>query len=141
MRIEHSTEIAAPVSEMWKLTLDVEQWPDITPTVTTVERLDDGPMAVGSRAMVKQPGQRRRTWTVTALEPERRFVWSTTMLGTTMSGGHHLAPCKAGTTNTLTVDIEGPLSGLVGRLFRRPIAKAIAAENEGFKTAAQRSNH
>jgi len=36
--------------------------------MTSVERLDDGPITLGSRARVKQPGQRPAVWTVTELE-------------------------------------------------------------------------
>jgi uncharacterized membrane protein len=138
MRIEDSVEITAPVARVWELTLDVESWPQHTPTMTSVERLDTGPLGVGSRAQVKQPGQRAKVWTVTALEPERTFAWSTKSMGMTMTGTHALDAGKTGTTNTLTVEIEGPFSSLIGALLRRPIAKAIAQENHGFKTAAER---
>ena len=137
MRIEHSIDIAAPVERVWELTLDVEAWPQHSSTITSVERLDDGPLAVGSTARVKQPAQPTRIWTVTALEPTRRFAWATRAMGTTMTGGHELAPTEGGMRNTLTVDIEGPLAPLVGLLIRRPIRKAISTENEGFKSAAE----
>lgn len=137
MRIEHTTEIAAPVSTVWELTLDVESLPEITPTITEVERLDDGPIGVGSATRLKQPGQRPRVWTVTELEPEHRFAWSTRVLGTEMTGAHVLSVSESGTKNTLTVDIDGPLAPIVGALVRRPILKAIATENQGFKEAAE----
>lgn len=139
MRIEHSLEIAAPVARVWELTLDVEAWPDLTPTITRVEWLGDPPIAVGSQARIKQPAQRAKVWTVTALEPERRFAWATRSLGLTMTGTHDLAASNAGTINTLSIDLEGPLARLVGTLFRRAIRKAITTENEGFKAAAERA--
>lgn len=138
MRIEHTIEIDAPIERVWALTLDVEAWPEHTPTLTRVERLDAGPLAVGAQARIKQPAQRERVWTVTAIEPERRFAWATRMMGTTMTGGHHLTRTETGTMNTLTVDIEGPLASLVGLALRGPIQKAIATENRGFKAAAER---
>jgi uncharacterized membrane protein len=138
MRIEDSIDITAPVARVWELTLDVESWPQHTPTMTSIERLDTGPLGVGSQARVKQPGQRAKVWTVTALEPERKFAWSTKSMRMTMTGTHALGARETGTTNKLTVEIEGPLSSLIGALLRRPIAKAIAQENRGFKTAAER---
>ncbi len=137
MRIEHSIDIAAPISTVWGLTIDIESWPTITPTITSVERLDSGSLEIGSKARLKQPGQLLRVWTVTALEPEHRFTWSTRAMGVTMTGSHVLAESEAGTTNTLTVDIDGPLSPIIGAVVRGPISKAIATENRGFKVAAE----
>jgi uncharacterized membrane protein len=138
MKIENSIEIKAPVADVWDLTVDVEAWPEHTPTMTSVERLDSGPLEVGSQALVKQPGQRAKVWTVTALDPGHRFAWSTKAMGVDMTGAHVLDATESGTTNTLTIEMEGRLSSLVGSLFGRPIAKAIAQENKGFKTAAER---
>ena len=138
MRIEHRIEIAAPVDRVWELTLDVEAWPDITPTVTRVEWLSAPPVGVGSAARIKQPGQRAKTWTVTACEPGRRFAWATRSPGLAMTGTHTLAACDAGTENTLAIDLQGPLAPIFGTLFRGLIRKALVAENEGFKRAAER---
>jgi uncharacterized membrane protein len=139
MEIQNTIAIEAPVDRVWELTLDVESWPSHTPTMTAIEPLGSSPLAVGSKVRIKQPAQRAKVWTVTALEPERLFAWTTRSMGTTMTGAHALAPSSTGTTQTLSVDIEGRLSRVVGALLRRPIAKAIAAENLGFKEAAE--NH
>ena len=137
MRVEHAIDIAAPPREIWGLTVDIERWPAITPTVTAVERLDDGgPITVGSTARLSQPGQPDRTWTVTELEPERRFAWSTKTTGMTMTGVHEITETDDGATQTLIVVVEGPLA-VLGPLLRRPLRKAITTENEGFKRAAE----
>lgn len=138
MRIENSIEIEAPVDRVWELTLDVEAWPDHTPTMTSIERLDTSPLGVGSRVRIKQPGQRSRVWTVSAFEPGRVFAWTTRAMGTTMTGAHLLDPSKTGTSQTLSISLEGRFSRLVGALIRRPIGKAIATENQGFKAAAEK---
>ncbi|GMU41050.1 MAG: hypothetical protein AMXMBFR23_19160 [Chloroflexota bacterium] len=138
MRIEHSIEIAAPVERVWDLTMDVESWPQHTPTITSVRRLEDGPMRIGATARIKQPAQSERTWTVTVLEPQRRFAWATKAMGMTMTGGHDLQATANGMRNTLSVEIEGALAPVLGPLLRRTMLKAIATENEGFKRAAER---
>lgn len=130
-------EISAPVERLWELTLDVEAWPEHTSTMTSVERLDQLPIAVGSAVRIKQPAQRARVWTVSEIEPDRRFAWSARTMGTTMTATHELVRNGLGTTQTLIVDIEGRLSRLVGALIGRPIAKALATENLGFKNAAE----
>ncbi|MHC4954653.1 MAG: SRPBCC family protein [Planctomycetota bacterium] len=139
MRIEHSIEIHAPVSRVWELTLDVEAWPTFTPTITSIELLGDAPVRVGATARIKQPGQRARIWTVTELEPQRQFTWATRALGCTMAGSHELAAEGSGTRQTLAVELDGPLAPILGVLLRRPLKKALAAENEGFKAAAEES--
>lgn len=140
MRIENTLEIDAPVARIWELTLDVESWPDHTPTMTSIERLDDRPLAVGSAVRIKQPAQRERVWTVSELEPGSRFAWSARTMGTTMTATHALVPSASATTQTLSVEIKGRFSRVVGALIGRPIAKAIATENLGFKAAAE-SDH
>lgn len=137
MRIENSIDIDAPIERVWALTIDVESWPKHTPTITAVERLDTGPLHVGSTARIEQPGQRPRTWTVTELEEPRRFSWSARAMGTTMTASHELRTGEGRTTNRLVVEIEGAPAPIVGALLRRPIGKAIATENDGFKAAAE----
>lgn len=137
MKIQHTIEIAAPSSRVWEVTVDVEAFPDHTPTMTAVERLDPGPIGVGTRILIKQPMQRAKIWTVRTLEPERTFAWTTTSLGTTMTATHDLVPTANGTMNTLTVEIEGPRAQVIGRIVRRPIRKALQEENKGLKSAAE----
>lgn len=137
MRLEHTIDIAAPIELVWDLTLNVEEWPDHTPSMDSVELLDDAPLAVGSQARIKQPSQPMRVWTVTALEPRKHFAWSTKMMGTRMTGGHHLSERDGETVSTLAIDVEGALAPLIGLLVRGPIRKAIRRENEGFKAWAE----
>ncbi|MFE6025970.1 SRPBCC family protein [Streptomyces niveus] len=40
--------IHAPLSTIWKLQTDVERWPSWQPPVSTIERLDHGPLRQGS---------------------------------------------------------------------------------------------
>ncbi len=137
MHLEDRLEIAAPVSTVWDLTVDVERWPDSTPTITSVERLDDGPLGIGSQARIKQPRQRSTVWTVTAFEPGRTFAWATRTLGMRMEGGHHLEGDESRCTNTLTLDVSGPMAPILGRLVAGQLRKAITTENQGFKRTAE----
>jgi uncharacterized membrane protein len=139
MRIQHSLEIAAPPSRVWELTIDVEALPDHTRTMTDVSRLDQAPLAIGSTVRIKQPAQRAKIWTITELDDNRRFSWVTRSTGTVMTASHDLVETPTGTTNTLTVDMDGPLGAVIGRLVGRQVQKAIATENQAFKTAAENS--
>jgi hypothetical protein len=129
--------IEAEVDRVWALTLDVERWPELTPTITEVVRLDDGPLAVGSRARVTQPRQRPTIWTVSRLEPGVAFEWWTRVGPVTMTGGHHLRPDGRGCVNLLTLDLTGRGARILGRLAGRRIGEAIERENRGFKQAAE----
>ena len=138
MNLGDEQEIDAPAATVWDLTIDVESWPKVTPTMTSVERLDTAPIAVGSRAKVKQPRQKATIWTVTRLEPGSLFEWSTRTMGMTMTGAHRIEPLGEGRCrNVLTLDASGLTATLFGWLLKRPIGKAIATENAGFKSAAE----
>ena len=136
MRVENAIDIAASAERVWELTIAVEEWPVISPTMTTVERLGDEPMGIGSAARVQQPAQPARTWTVTTFVPLQCFAWTTTSRGVAITASHVLEPTATGVRNILSVDVQGPLSWLVGPLVRRSITKAIDTENRGFKRAA-----
>ncbi|MEX5718406.1 SRPBCC family protein [Geodermatophilus maliterrae] len=63
--MEQSTriDVEAPVQQVWQVLREVELWPEWAPTVTSVRRLDDGPLAVGSRVRVGRPRiLRPSTW-------------------------------------------------------------------------------
>ncbi len=139
MRLEHTTHIAAPVARVWDLTLDVERWPDTSPTMTSIERLDDGPLRPGSTARVRQPGQRARVWTVETVDPQRCFAWATRAFGCRLVGTHTMEPADDGTTSTLAIDLEGAAAGLVGRLLAPAVRTSLAKENAGFASAASRA--
>ncbi|MPY92241.1 MAG: hypothetical protein GEV08_03990 [Acidimicrobiia bacterium] len=102
-----------------------------------MERLDTGPIRLGSTAKVKQPGQRAKVWTVTAVEPDRRFAWTARVFGTDMTGTHTLAASDTGTSNTLNVDIAGRGSWFVGRRLGGQIRSSLPKENAGFKRVAE----
>jgi len=137
MKIDHTIEIAAPIDLVWELTIDVESWPAISPYVTSVTRLDGGEIRPGSRARIKQPGQGARVWTVDECAAPHRFVWSTRVLWLGMTATHELAPSGEGTRNDLRLDLGGRGASVVGALFGGLVRKVLAAENEGFKRAAE----
>jgi uncharacterized membrane protein len=133
---EHSTLISAPTAVVWRLTIDVEQWPSFTPTMQEVTLLEPGPLRVGSKARVKQPGQTPAVWTVTEVTPESAFVWETQRMGLRMIGGHRLVPEGDATRNTLSIEVTGLGAGVFGALFGGMIARTIQRENAAFVQAA-----
>jgi hypothetical protein len=136
MKIENTLDIAASVASVWAATIDIEGLPSLTPTVTSVERLDTGPLAVGSKARLKQPAQGAKVWTVTHMDTNQYFAWETKIAGCCMIGSHALTPTDAGCRNHIAITITGFGSGLLSRLAGASIRKALATENAGFARVA-----
>jgi uncharacterized protein YndB with AHSA1/START domain len=139
MHCEHTTLIPAPVASVWRLTTDITAWPTFMPTVQRVERLDSGPLRVGSSARIKQPAQTPAVWTVTRLEPMREFTWQTRRMGLRMTGRHLLEPVTGGTRNTLIIDVTGRGAGLFAALLGGAIRRTIRTENAAFQQAARQA--
>ena len=136
MDIQHTLTIPAPVDTVWALTIDVERWPQVMPTVTRVDRPDDGPLSVGSSARLEQPGLRPAVWTVKTFEPGRRFAWTSRLLGASIVGRHDIEPVPDGVRNTLTLELGGLRGRLIGTLFGNRLRATLATENESFRRAA-----
>ncbi len=136
MDIQHTLTIPAPAESVWALTIDVERWPQVMPTVTRVDRLDDGPLAVGSSARLEQPGLRPAVWTVTTVEPGRRFAWASRLLGAPIVGRHDIEPVAGGARNTLTLELGGIRGRIIGTFFGRRLLTTLETENEAFRRAA-----
>ena len=137
MEWTHSETIDAPADVVWQLTTDVEAWPTYMPTVTTVERLDEGPLRAGASARIKQPGQAAATWTVTELTPGSTFSWRSQRRGMAMVGGHRVEPEGPGSRSTLTLTMTGPLTPVLGRLLGPLMRRVLRTENGCFKARAE----
>ena len=126
-------DIAAPPERVWAVMADVERWPEWTPTVTRVERLDRGPLAVGSRARIRQPRRPPAVWGVSALVEGRSFIWVTRSPGTRVVARHAVEPVAQGSRVTLSLSFSGLLGPLVARLTRRLNERYLALEAEGLR--------
>lgn len=130
-------EVDAPAGALWAALTDVQSWPDWTPTVTSVERLDDGPLAVGSRTRIKQPRMAAIVWEVRTMDAGREFTWVGRSPGVLTAGGHLLTTVGERTRLTLSITHTGPLAGLIGRLTRSRTRRYLIREAEGLKASAQ----
>lgn len=138
MQVSSERAIAAPIETVWALTEDIESWPQLTPTMIRVQRLDTGPLQVGSRARVTQPRQRPGVWEVTELQAPALFSWRRTLLGMTMIATHRLEPTAQGCRNTLVVEVTGRGAKVFSALMTGTIRAAIETENDGFREAAEK---
>jgi len=108
--------------------------------VTSVRRLDDGPLAIGSRVRVEQPRIPPTEYVVTELEPGRSFSWVATAPGVRTTARHLLEALGTGNTRVLlAVEEAGPVGGVVmGRFYRRLTDRSLTAEAEGIKARSER---
>lgn len=133
-----SVEIAAPPERVWDVLSDVGSWSGWIPTVTSVERLDEGPLRVGSRARISQPRIPPTEYAVTELEPGRSFTWVATGPGVRTTARHDLEPLADGGTRVrLSVAQEGGLGSLMGRFYRGLTDRYLANEAQGLKARCE----
>ena len=135
---ETTVSITAPVEKVWPILMDIESWPSLTESMTSVQRLDGGPLQVGSRVRIQQPKLPPATWTVTELVRGDRFVWTARGPGFVSTAYHEVTASGADQTRLrLAVEQSGPLGGLVGRLGGKLTDRYIALEAAGIKRRAE----
>jgi uncharacterized membrane protein len=137
MRFEHSTTINAPAERVWAVFSDVARWPEWTPTVDSVERLDEGALRVGSRTRIRQPKLPVAVWEVTELKDGEYFEWVSRGPGIKTTGGHRVISTPQGTVVTASVVQEGPLGWLFGKLYAGLTKRYIAQETAGLKKVTE----
>jgi len=133
-----SVDIQAPPARVWSVLLAVEQWPQWTPTVTRVERLDPGPLTLGSRTRIHQPSLAPAIWKVTELDSDQFvFTWATRALGLTITGRHVVQPTPAGSRAELSVRISGMLGPIVTYLVRDITQRYVTQEAECLRRRSE----
>jgi uncharacterized membrane protein len=137
MRFDHSTTIQAPADRVWQVFSDVERWPEWTPTVESVERLDPGPLQLGARTRIRQPKLPVAIWEVTELTDGEFFEWVSKAPGITTTGQHRVISTPEGTVATATIIQEGPLGWLFGRLYAGLTKRYIRTETERLKQISE----
>jgi hypothetical protein len=102
-----------------------------------VERLDSGPLQVGSTARIKQPKFPPTVWRVTDLELGRSFSWAAGGPGVTTVGSHRITPRDDGVDVTLSIRQTGPLAWLMGLLTSRLTQRYVQMEANGLKRRSE----
>lgn len=138
MRVFSTTvDIAAPAERVWQVMSDIERWHEWTPSVSSIRRLDDGPLAVGSRAVIRQPTFPPAWWTVTGLEPGQSFMWVSTAPGLHVVARHGVAPLGPGSRATLSLELQGLFGGIFGRMTKGITERYLAFEAGGLKARSE----
>jgi hypothetical protein len=133
----NSIYIAANWERIWEVLSDVERWPEWTPSVTLVRRLDAAPTIVGSRFLVHQPKMHPAVWQVTWWEPGRRFVWTASGFGLNMLSDHEIVAVDAGCTVNLYHRFEGVFEPIVEAVSGSLITQNLAMDAAGLKARCE----
>jgi uncharacterized membrane protein len=132
-----TTEIAAPAQRVWEVMRDVERWHEWTPSVTSIRRLDEGPLGVGSRLVIRQPKFPPAWWKVISVEPGRGFISASKAPGLRVVAHHFVEPTPAGSRATLSLDFQGLLGGVWGRWTKDINDRYLAFEAKGLKARSE----
>jgi uncharacterized membrane protein len=128
-----SRHIDAAPGPVWEVLHDVARWPEWTPTVDSVERLDDGPFGVGSRAKLRQPKLPQAVWEVTEVVAGRSFTWEAKGPGMKTIGRHEVVPDGAGSTVKLSIEQTGPMGAVAALVWRKLTQRYIELEAESLE--------
>lgn len=134
-----TVEIHAPPDRVWAVLRDIERWPEWTPTVTSIQRVNRGPLAVGSRARIRQPKLLPAVWQVTELEEGRSFTWVSRGPGVRVTARHWVEANGGGSRATLSLHYAGLLGPLFARLTRSLSECYLALEARGLKARSEGS--
>ena len=137
MRYTRSIDIQAPPEVVWAVWSDIERWPEWTASVSRVDPLRPGPLAVGLRARVRQPKFPPAVWRVTEVEEGRGFTWVSESPGARVTGSHRVEPHASGSRATLFIDFAGPVALLIGWLSRSLTQRYLGLEAAGLKARSE----
>jgi hypothetical protein len=138
MGFEISITISSSDERVWGVLTDVERWPEWSPSMTKVTRLDSGPFVMGSQARIKQPRLSPMIWTVTEMTPGWSFVWETKRPGLTLVAGHRLVSEGDGAVKVvLAVEQRGALGRILSPLTSRFARRNVQMEAEGLKQRSE----
>lgn len=130
--------IDAPPARVWAVMQDVERWHEWTASITSITRLDPGPLDVGTRVRIRQPRLPAAVWRMTAMAPERGFAWVSRAPGVHVTAHHDIEAVGEGSRVTLTLTYAGLLGPLIGRMTRTLTTRYIGLEAAGLKARAER---
>ncbi len=133
MQVVVTATIAAPPEQIWPVLIDVERWHEWTPSITSIERLETGPLMLGSTARIRQPRLLAMIWHVTEIQQRRGFVWETRNWGAHTVGEHWITPQPGGTQLVLRVRQSGLLVPLFGWWVADLTRRYMDMEAEGLK--------
>ncbi|MGA8089223.1 MAG: SRPBCC family protein [Terracidiphilus sp.] len=130
----HVVEIRVAPARVWNVLLDVERWPEWTTSVSKVQRMDIGPLTLGSRTRIWQPKLMPAVWQVTSLDEKRRiFAWTTHTFGIKIVARHQVEAVGARSRVTLSLTYTGVVGAVLARAYRDLNWEYLTREANGLR--------
>jgi len=134
----HIVEIQVSPPSVWSVLLDVESWPEWSTSVTKVQRLDIGPLTLGSRTRVWQPRLMPAVWRVTSLDQKRHiFAWTTSSFGVKVVARHQVEAIGSLSCVTLSLNYSGVLGPFMARMLHNLNLDYLAREANGLRARCE----
>lgn len=140
-RFSVSIDINAPAERVFDVMTDVERWHEWTPSVTSVKLQQPAPLAVGGRALIRQPKFPPALWTINAIEPGRSFKWINRAPGLLVTAHHGATPTPTGSRATLSLAYEGIFGGLLAWMTEGITKRYLDMEARGLKARAENPSY
>lgn len=138
MRVERSIDIDAPTETVWRILVDVEQWPEWTRSAKRIVREEQGAFGMGSRAKLWLRGAPAATvWTVTSCEDGRSFTWESRVAGAHSIAWHAVEPRNGAPWLSLRFEMRGAVAAVLSPVFAAVGRRNLGWESEGLKRRAE----
>lgn len=126
-------ESSLSADALWERVRNVEEWPQRTASITSAHVVDEGPLAMGSRIVINQPGAPEATWTVTEFVEGNSFTYEMRR-SSLVATAHHVveAELPTGSSLTLIFSMQGRLAKVWGIVMGRKIRKFLELEAIGL---------
>lgn len=133
----HEQSISTDPRTVWAVISDLDRWDQMLPTIDEVSRLGQpGPITVGTRFEVRQPGLPAAEYVVTDWRPGDGFTWATTGMGSQATATHEVETEGSGTRLRLGIEWTGPTAWLMRALISRRARSYLAQEAQTFARLA-----
>lgn len=126
-------ESSLSADALWERVRSVEEWPQRTASITSAHVVGDGPLEMGSRIIINQPGAPEATWTVTEFSEGNSFTYEMRRSGL-VTTAHHVVETEMPTGSSLTLifSMQGRLAKVWGFFMGRKIRKYLELEATGL---------
>lgn len=139
IHVSRTIHIDAPPNAVWPIMTDVERWPAWTESMKSIERLEDGPFALGSTAKLRiRRAPTAGVWRVTEFTEGRSFAWENDSAGVHGVAAHLIEPDEGGSTVTLSVTLSGLIATLLTPILAGASRDNVRMEAEGLKRRCER---
>lgn len=132
-----TVDIAAPPERVWQVMTDIDHWHEWTDSVSSIKRLNNGPFAVGTLLLMKQPKFPPALWRITEIVAGKSFSWTSTAPGMKVLASHRIEPTIIGSRASLTLDYDGIIGGVFARMTSGITERYIAIEAAGLKKRSE----